>query len=249
MTMKPVNFERHKTKSLTERITKNLRAMITTGNLKLGEKLPSEPELAKVMGVSRNSLREAIGLLENEGFLSRRQGIGTFITESLPVIRGGIERLRGVVDFIREQGYTPGSKVTRFAIQPCSEAIAEKLLISSGDEVTVLETTKTASGHPVAICSDIIPNTYLRSKTDAEKMQTSIFEALREIHGIDICFAECDIVPTVADEALASELDVPFGSPILLLESIHYDNLNRRVLFSRSYFPAGKFAFKLIRRR
>lgn len=247
--MKHASFERHQTESLTESIKNNLRGMITNGELKLGEKLPSEPELAKIMGVSRNSLREAIGLLENEGFLSRRQGVGTFITESMPVIRGGIERLRGVVDFIREQGYTPGSRVTRFAVQPCGESVAQKLLIDAGDEVTVLETTKTASGHPVAICSDIVPNAFLRTKADAEVLKTSIFEALRENHGVDICFAECDIVPTVADEALASELDVPFGSPILSLESIHYDSQNRRVLFSKSYFPAGKFAFKLIRRR
>jgi len=243
------DFERYQRESLIDRIKGDLRRMITSGGLKPGEQLPSEPELAAAMGVSRNSLREAIGLLENEGFLLRRKGVGTFITESKPVIRGGIERLRSIADFVAEQGYRPGSRVTRCRTQPCEGTVAAKLLIPPGDEVTVLETVKTASGSPVAVCSDIVPNALLRSKADAAAMKASIFEELRERHGIDIRYAECDIVPIVADEALAAMLEVPVGSPVLSLESIHYDDRDRRVLFSRSYFPAGRFAFKLIRRR
>jgi len=48
---------------------------------------------------------------------------------------------------------------------------------------------------------------------------------------------------------LTGKLSVEAGTPVLLLEQIHYDSLNRRVLYSKSYFPVGKFTFKLIRKR
>ena len=242
-------FKSYRNASLIERIKNDLRDNITSGGLKPGERLPSEPELAAVLGVSRNSLREAMSLLENEGFLHRRQGVGTFITESGPIVRGGIERLRNIADFITEQGYQPGSEVLRFEAEPCDDFVAGKLLIAPGDAVTVLETVKTASGKPVALCVDVMPSALLGGGADPESMKASIFDYLRRDRGVDVLFAECDLVPIVADRALASKLDTPLGGPVLLLESIHYDAGDRKVLFSKSYFPAGKFAFKLIRRR
>jgi GntR family transcriptional regulator len=241
-------FKSYRNASLIERIKNDLRDTITSGGLKPGERLPSEPELAATLGVSRNSLREAIGLLENEGLLYRRQGVGTFITASGPVIRGGIERLRSIADFITEQGYEAGNTITRFEAGPCDELVAGKLLIAPADAVTVLETIKLASGEPVALCLDVMPSSLLAGGADPEAMKGSIFDYLRQRHGIDILYAEAELVPTVADRALAAKLATPQGRPVLLLESVHFDVEGARVLFSRSYFPAGKFAFKLIRR-
>jgi len=84
---------------------------------------------------------------------------------------------------------------------------------------------------------------------DTNSIKESIFDYLQNNQGINIRFAECNIIPALSDNILAAKLRVETGSPILLLEQIHYDDQGKRVLFSKSYFPAGKFTFKLIRRR
>lgn len=96
--------------SLISIIQNELKTRIINGAFKPGEKLPSEPELAMELGVSRNSLREAIGLLQREGLLVKRHGVGNFVTDRYPIIRGGIERLAGITEFIRAQGLKAGAK-------------------------------------------------------------------------------------------------------------------------------------------
>ena len=54
-----------------------------------GERLPSEPELARQLGVSRATLREAMRTFEAQGLIRRRQGVGTFVVGQSPVIESG----------------------------------------------------------------------------------------------------------------------------------------------------------------
>ena len=247
--MKDGGFKSYRNPSLIERIKKDLLDKIIDGRIRPGERLPSEPELAELLGVSRNSLRESIGLLENEGYLQKRKGVGTFATDSDPIIKGGIERLKGIADFIEEKGYLPGSILETFGSGACDETTAARLMLEPGENVTVIETIKTASGKPVASCMDIIPDRLLKKSMAAADFRESIFDNLHANHGIDISFAECDLIATVSDKTLSDKLKLETGSPILLLEQVHYDDQGRRVLFSRSFFPASKFTFKLIRRR
>jgi len=241
----PVQNDRYS--SLIYRIQNELKSRILNGDIRPGDKLPSEPELAQELGVSRNSLREAIGLLQKEGLLLKRHGVGNFVTEWRPIVRGGIEKLTGITEFIKAQGLKAESKITCFKVSRCEDDICERLDINIGDEVLLLETTKYASEVPVALCMDIIPKALVED-FDPSKIHNSVFEGLRVHYGIDIRYAECDLIPMLSDGELSEKLDVPVSTPLLLLEQLHYDFQSRRVLYSRSYFPSGRFTFKLIRR-
>ena len=65
-------------KSLAEEVSSLIREQINDGKLTKGEKLPTEPELMKLFGVGRSTIREAIKMLVNMGYLSVQQGRGTF---------------------------------------------------------------------------------------------------------------------------------------------------------------------------
>lgn len=237
------------TASLSERICREIESQIRMGTLEPGERLPSESKYARILGVSRNSYREALSLLEKSALVVRRQGIGTFVTESKPLIQGGIESLKSVVQMIASQGLKPESTIIAFRKSQSERTIEEKLNLEPQKPILYLETLKMANDWPVAVCIDIIPSEYLHEKVDPNELNDSIFEGLQEYHQINIRFAECDIIPIVADAELAQKLRIEQGSPVLLLSQIHFDETDRRVLFSKSYFPFNRFTFKLMRRR
>lgn len=66
-------------KSLSDEVASRLQEKISLGHYKPGDKLPIEPELMKLFGVGRSTIREAIRILVNAGFLNVRQGLGTFV--------------------------------------------------------------------------------------------------------------------------------------------------------------------------
>ena len=82
-------------KSLTNRLHENLRNLIES--TEPGDRLPSEPKLAKQMGVSRATLREAMRIFENQGIIHRRQGVGTFVVPPSQVIETGLEVLESIL--------------------------------------------------------------------------------------------------------------------------------------------------------
>ncbi len=246
--MKEIGIDHSPHTSLSGKIHSELRRLILNGELKAGERLPSEPDLAHELGVSRNSLREAIGLLQKEGLLLKKHGIGTFVTDRYPIIRGGIERLSSIGSFIESQGHSARSEIIRFDQCVCEERICEFLGLEEKSLVYVLETAKYASEIPVAVCIDFIPKSIVE-EIDPNIIYNSVFEGLGRHYNIDIRYAECDLISTSCDEILSKRLKVESGTSVLLLEQIHYDVLDRKVLYSKSYFPSGKFTFKLIRRR
>lgn len=81
-------------KSLAEEVAGHLKEQITEGKLKKGEKLPIEPELMKIFGVGRSTIREAVRILENMGYLKVQQGRGTFIEIPTPAKEPLEQRLK-----------------------------------------------------------------------------------------------------------------------------------------------------------
>ena len=77
-------FQPIKTKKIYEEIVEQLKDMIARGELKPGEKLPAEREMAESLGVSRASVREALTALEALGILDVRPGDGTFVRQTFP---------------------------------------------------------------------------------------------------------------------------------------------------------------------
>lgn len=226
-----------------------LREMILSGMLEQGERLPSETELAQEMGISRSSLREAIGNLEREGLLVKKQGIGTFVTSLTPIIRGGIERLTGVMDFVKANGYEAQSRLISFNASVADPALASLLNLPPGSIVYNLTTIKLASEVPVALCVDSIPESVFKNPVKPENLQYSLFEGLKKDHDIEIFYAEAEIIPMVSDQNISSKLQIAEGEAVLLLSQIHFDRDNNKILYSKSYFPSGKFTFRLIRKR
>ncbi len=243
-----INFKNENSISLIQKIKLELQNAIINGDIKPGEKLPSESELSKMLSVSRNTVREAIVLLEKMGLVTKKRGVGTFVTQAQPLISGGIERLTGVTKIISDQGVKATSEIIDYKIINSDTFISQTLDINLNSKIVFLKTLKKASYEPVAICIDYIPKLFFKNKVEPELLYGSVFSGLEKHYDINIKFAECNLVPVLSDKEISSLLKLKTNSPLIKLKQIHYDYDNRKVIYSESFFPE-KMVFKLIRRR
>ena len=126
------------------------------GELPAGTRLPSEPELAAELQVSRATF-EALRAMELEGLLRRRQGSGTFVAEH-PRMASSLDMNFGVTDAIQAAGMTAGIADGRHWVEPASAGEAALLALEPGQDVLVIERVRTAEGKPVVLSRDLFPS-------------------------------------------------------------------------------------------
>ncbi|WP_338379169.1 GntR family transcriptional regulator, partial [Enterococcus faecium] len=155
----------------------HLKQDIQNGVYKEKEKLPSEFDLAKKLGVSRATLREALRILEEENVIIRRHGVGTFV-HSRPVFTSGIEQLNSVTYMIEQVGMKPGTVFLSSTVVGPSDEDLRRFNCSPEEDIHVIERVRTADGDPVVYCVDKFPSRIFPGPFTYER--ESIFEILEE---------------------------------------------------------------------
>lgn len=133
-----------------------LKSDIDKGVYHENEKLPSEFELSKTLGVSRATLREALRLLEEENVIVRRHGVGTFVNPK-PLFTSGIEQLSSVSSMIENAGMDPGTIFISAKEEKATEDDMERFQTDIDDNVITIERVRTADNEPVVYCVDKVP--------------------------------------------------------------------------------------------
>ncbi|WP_407308667.1 GntR family transcriptional regulator [Desulfosporosinus sp. SB140] len=235
-------------KSLSDLVRLELLDEIRRGKYLVNSRLPNEEQLAKELGVSRNTLREALRVLESNGVVEKKQGLGTFVRgESSPKAKPGLEVLFRVTDAILELGSSPGTSEATFETASADARVAEKLGVDIGTLVNHMRRVRTADGIPVVYCIDMFSP--MIGDLEVEKMKSSVFSYLEEVKGIRISYASTDIRPIVAGKELADKLLVSAASPLLLLDEVHFDKSDQPILYSRLFFRSDYFVFHVLRSR
>ena len=120
--------------AVTDEAIEKIKAMITSGALRAGDRLPKEADLAAALGLSRNSLREAVRALALVNILDVRRGDGTYVTSLEPHIL--LEALNFIVDFHRDDTVLEFLQVRRI-LEPAATAMAAERI--SPEEVKGLQ--------------------------------------------------------------------------------------------------------------
>ena len=118
--------------SLRHSLAQELRTRILAGEWRPGDRIPSEPELARDRTVSRSSMRAAITMLEEDGVVSRKHGSGTYVTYR-PALPHDLGRNFGVSSLIRSTGMTPGTEDESSGAVPAPRAVAAALGVPDGE--------------------------------------------------------------------------------------------------------------------
>lgn len=226
-------------------VIEQIKEKIRNGELEPGERFPSETAFAKELGVSRNTLREALRILEEENIIIRKHGVGTFVSK-IPVFSGGIEELFSITDMIEREGKTSGTEIhfTGF-VDPHSDDISE-LNLKEDEQVFLVKRVRTADGTPLVYCIDKIPASLLEKGYRLK--QESILSSLEEI-GVTISYAKAEIQTTGYHEEISDILNCDEGTPLLILRQIHYDVNDKPVLYSLNFFNSNQVTFNVLRKR
>lgn len=238
---------------LPDLVARALYEAIADGRLKSGERLPSEPQLAEQLGVSRATLRQALSQLMQEGLLIRQHGRGTFVS-SIPqsALHGNLNELMSTTQMIREQGYQTGVAGCQVKLTSGECWLSDLFLLPQDSRFLYISRTRLANGYPAVYSNEYVPEKFFGLGTrlfQGGKEDESLYEKLQQA-GVDIAFATCKVVPTVADEILASHLRIKVGHPLLLLKQLHYTKANQPqpVLYSENYHNCEFIEFQTVRK-
>jgi GntR family transcriptional regulator len=231
-------------RSLRHSLAQELRARIRAGEWRPGERIPSEPELARQETVSRSSMRAAITLLEEEGYVSRRHGSGTYITHR-PTLPSDLGRNFGVSSLIASTGLEPGTEEENAGLEPASPAVAEALGVEEGELVSVVRRVRTAGDRRVVDVTDWCRVDHLAPEDLSGGGST--YAALAE-RGLAVDHGVAHLSPWNADRDVARRLGVPSGTLLLTIDQVDRTADGVAVLVSREHHLADAFTFTLVRR-
>ncbi|HET8948852.1 MAG TPA: GntR family transcriptional regulator [Solirubrobacteraceae bacterium] len=231
-------------RSLRHSLASELRARIRSGEWRPGERIPSEPELARRRTVSRSSMRAAITVLEEEGYVNRKHGSGTYVTHR-PALRNDLGRNFGVSTQIASTGSEPGAVDVRSGLEPAPTFVAEALGLEVGDPVSTLRRVRTANGRRVVDMTDWCRPDHVHPDDLPEV--GSIYAALAE-RELTVQHGVADLTPGNAFGDIAERLRVPTGTLLLTIDQVDRTAGGVAVLVSREHHLADAFSFTLLRR-
>ena len=226
---------------------------IIEGEYSPGSKLPSENQLAERYQVSRPTIRTAFSRLVELGYVVKKQGVGTFVTNS-PNLVNPLFLSYNVMDRITSRGFQPGFKQISAEVTPADQIIADKLRVPLESPILNVCKLFTADGKPIIYFENFIPEwVYSSCLPKDELLQPGTTEPFFQFFAhrckTEVKFLTSIIHPELLRECLLPE-DFNVYSPetsVLRVEDVGYNTDNRQVFLSQEYLLHEASYFHVIR--
>jgi GntR family transcriptional regulator len=225
-----------------------LKRLVQGGSYAAGDRLPSEHELSQRLGISRPTLREALRLLEEEGMIMRRHGVGTFVAARRPVIESGLEVLESIERMAERRGLSTRMEKATVEERLTTPRELTGLELSTETPVTSVTRVIMADGQRIARLTDVVPQVYLRQPDLDGAFHGSVLDLLLARGWPALSHSRTELAVEVADVGLARTLHIPRGAPLLKLEAQLFAQDGQVVDYSVSHFVPGYFRFHVVRR-
>jgi GntR family transcriptional regulator len=185
---------------LWAQIEASLRARISAGELSPGERLPAERDLARALGVSRMTVRQALDALSRRGLVERGVGRGTFVRSARPELR--LDGPLGLTARLAAQGLPAEARVL--------------LAVGEGDELHVRRLRSTG-GRALALEDSWLPAARFPGLLERD-LSGSLYALMRDDYGAEPVRATERLTAVAAGEREAAALGVRPGAPLMLVE-------------------------------
>ncbi|WKZ34760.1 MAG: GntR family transcriptional regulator [Anaerolineales bacterium] len=228
-----------------QRLQTDLAALIARSPA--GQRLPSEPDLAKQLGVSRATLREAMRSFETQGLIRRRQGSGTFVVGRMQTIDSGLEVLESLETVAGRLGLEVSVSNLSIESITADEDLAPELKVAVDTKLTRVRRVIRAENRPVAYLVDILPEDVMDAKSLPSDFNGSVLDFLLG-RGDALTSSRANVSALGATAEVAKPLEIQRGDVLLHFRSHLFDGNAQIVDYSLSYFIPGYFHFHVVRR-
>jgi GntR family transcriptional regulator len=219
-----------------QRIQGSIRRRIEAGDLRTGEAVPSERDLAKLHKVSLMTARHALATLEREGVVERRRGIGTFV--SAPKIH--FNKLMSYTEQMASRNMTAGSKVLFGRIIDNEQEANARLSLSPKSSVLKLERLRHAAGEPFALETCYLSAAQFSGLLSAPLDQESLFGVLERDFHVELGYADEEVDATGADPRTADLLGIPRREPLLRIRQVIFSTSGKAILYVLGFYRSDR---------
>jgi GntR family transcriptional regulator len=217
-------------------------------NLPPETRLPSEPFLAKKMGVSRATLREAMRSFEGQGMIRRRQGVGTFVAAKVPVMEAGLEVLESIGTIAQRSGLTVRMGELQIQQITADQELGKLLNLEVDTDLTQVARIIYTENRPIAYLLDTLPVDILSIEELQSGFTGSVLDLLLRRGVPKLIQSRTEIKAVGATSEVARALQIQRDDVLLYLAAQLYAEDSRVVDYSISYFLPGYFRFHVVRR-
>lgn len=208
------------------------------------DKLPSERELSQQYGLSRTTIRSTLEELEKLGYIYRRHGQGTFVSN----LRGAGESIETAYSFTEQMqalGKVPRTQILAFETIESNKQIAEAMNLPLGTKVYRLLRLRLADEQPMMLEESYLPQANFMGLTLESLQQRPLYELFSEEYHEVIKLAEETFSASLSDQAEATLLALPTGGAVLRLVRHTYNMKNQIIEYTRSVARADQFHYKV----
>lgn len=227
---------------LYARLTELLRLRILDGTYPPHGRMPSESELCTMFGVSRITVRQALGDLQKAGLIFRIHGKGTFV--SRPKAFQNVTALEGFGEAMSRMGYEIINRVDRLHDVPADARVAQKLGLAEGDPVTEIRRVRLLNREPVSLELTWLPAALGEGLNRHELVTRDIFLMLENDCGVPLGHADIAMDAVLADEDLMQALQIEEGAPVMHIERLTHAADGRPVDYEHLYFRGDAFQYR-----
>lgn len=214
--------------------------MIARAEYKQGKPLPREVELSNRFGVSRNTVRQATNKLEHEGLITRKKGVGTFVTQH--DLSTQLNNWHSFTMEMLEKGISFKNSEISSCWVKANENLARFFRIKKNTSVLQLKRLREIDGVPVVYFESCFhPRIGLN---DDEEFNQPLYRLLESKFGVVVNRSNEHIRAQLAG-AMAKKLHLHAGDPILVRERFVYDPGDRPVEYNIGFYRADKFTYSI----
>jgi GntR family transcriptional regulator len=223
-----------------------LLGYINQKQLVRGDQLPSESAMAKTLGVSRNTLREAYISLENEGVIIRRHGIGTFIAHS-PLIKDSLNYFSPFAQIIEAAGYTPHFQTLSMSHVKAPPDVYEVFVSPSSQKLRRIQRIVLADQRPAIYVDDYFAPAVEEANLNWDSFDGNTVQFLASSPHIRLHQIHSCISAAALDGDIAPHLQMTAGEPVLSVRSTIYAVDNQPLTYSKLCFNSNIVELDIVR--
>lgn len=220
-----------------------IKEQIQTGELTPEAQLSSERELSEEFKVSRMTVRQAIGFLVNQGVLTVKKGVGTFVAK--PKLDHDILHLLSFSEEMTRQGGKVVSRIMEQSLCIPLPSVARELRIQPDTLVFKIVRLRMSGDTPLLLESSFIPAALCPGLEDIELSSTSLYAVLEQEYGLSIKKADQTLEAVTANEYESALFGIKQGTAMVLVEGVAYLVREQPVEYFKAVYRGDRFKFRL----